>query len=71
MAFSSKRINAYDVAQMCGVEHDEAAFVLNGLYPIIVCEGDRYFAFHNDVRLFLTECNYSQFKYKRNYRINN
>lgn len=53
MAFSSKRINAYDVAQMCGVEHDEAAFVLNGLYPIIVCEGDRYFAFHNDVRLFL------------------
>ena len=39
MAFSSKRINAYDVAQMCGVEHDEAAFVLNGLYPIIVCEG--------------------------------
>ena len=31
----------------------EAAFVLNGLYPIIVCEGDRYFAFHNDVRLFL------------------
>ena len=53
LAFSSKRINAYDVAQMCGVEHDEAAFVLNGLYPIIVCEGDRYFAFHNDVRLFL------------------
>ena len=53
MAFSSKRINAYDVAQMCGVGHDEAAFVLNGLYPIIVCEGDRYFAFHNDVRLFL------------------
>ena len=35
---------------MCGVGHDEAAFVLNGLYPIIVCEGDRYFAFHNDVR---------------------
>ena len=55
MAFSSKRINAYDVAQMCGVEHDEAAFVLNGLYPIIVCEGDRYFAFHNDVKI-LFEC---------------
>lgn len=35
MAFSSKRINAYDVAQMCGVEHDEAAFVLNGLYQLL------------------------------------
>lgn len=53
MAFSNKRVNAYDMAQMCGVEHDEAVFALNGLYPIIACEGDEYFAFHNDVRLFL------------------
>ena len=35
MAISSKRINAYDVAQMCGVEHDEAAFVLNGYIQLL------------------------------------
>ena len=53
MAFSSRRINAYDIAEMCGVEYDEAIYTLNGLYPIIVCEDGEYFAFHNDVRLFL------------------
>lgn len=53
MAFSSKRVDSYDIAQMCGGEHDEVTFILNGLYPIIVCEGDEYFVFHNDVRLFL------------------
>ena len=55
MAFSSRRINAYDIAEMCGVEYDEAIYTLNGLYPIIVCEDGQYFAFHNDVRLFFTE----------------
>lgn len=53
MAFSSNRVNACDVAQMCGVDKDEAVYILNGLYPIVVCEDDEYFAFHNDVRLFL------------------
>ena len=53
MAFASNRINACDIAEMAGCEHDEAVFTLNGLYPIIVCEDDEYFAFHNDVRLYL------------------
>lgn len=53
MAFASNRINACDIAEIAGCEHDEAVFTLNGLYPIIVCEDDEYFAFHNDVRLYL------------------
>lgn len=53
MAFASNRINACYIAEMAGCEHDEAVFTLNGLYPIIVCEDDEYFAFHNDVRLYL------------------
>ena len=53
MAFSSNRVDAYDVAQMCGVDQDEAVYILNSLYPIIIREEEDYFAFHNDVRLFL------------------
>lgn len=53
MAFASNRINACDIAEMVGCEYDEAVFTLNGLYPIIVCEDNEYFAFHNDVRLYL------------------
>ena len=53
MAFSTNRVNVYDVAQMCGVEQDEVSYILNRLYPIIACEKGEYFAFHNDVRLFL------------------
>ena len=53
MAFASNRINACNIAEMAGCEHDEAVFTLNGLYPIIVCDDDEYFAFHNDVRLYL------------------
>ena len=52
-AFSSNRISAFDVAQMCGVKLDEATYILNQLHPIILCEDGEYFAFHNDVRLFL------------------
>ena len=53
MAFSSNKVCAHDVALMCSVEDDEAEYILNSLYPIIVCDGGEYFAFHNDVRLFL------------------
>ena len=53
MAFSSKRVNTYDIAEMAGGEYDEVVYTLNGLYPIIVCEDGEYFAFHNDVRLYL------------------
>lgn len=53
MAFLSNRICAHDIALICEVKTIQAEYILNSLYPIVVCDKSEYFVFHNDVRLFL------------------
>lgn len=55
IAFASNRVSVHEAALMCGVEDDEVEYIINRMYPIVVCEKDEYYAFHNDVRLFLQQ----------------
>ena len=53
IAFASKSVSVHEIALMCNTEDAEVGYVLNRMYPIVICEKDNYYAFHNDVRLFL------------------
>lgn len=54
-AFASQKIGVQDIADMCGESVENVIIILNKLYPLIECDGNDYYTFHNDVRLFLKE----------------
>lgn len=62
-AFASQKISAQHIANMCGVNLEDTVISLNKLYPLILCDSDGYFTFHNDVRLFFKETMVSNSNY--------
>lgn len=54
-AFASQKISVQDIADMCSESIENVVVILNKLYPLIECDSNEYYAFHNDVRLFLKE----------------
>ncbi len=54
-AFASQKIKTCDISDMCGAEPEDVVFILNQLYPLVVCDSLEYYTFHNDVRLFFKE----------------
>lgn len=53
LAFASNRIPLEDFVQMCEIKQEVAQYILNELYPMVMCDDKGYYVFHNDVRLFL------------------
>ena len=54
-AFASRKIPTKHIADICGVQPEDVAIILNKLYPLVVCDSEEYYTFHNDVRLFFKE----------------
>ena len=54
-AFASQKINAQHISEMCGEKLEDVVYILNKLYPLIECDSNEYYTFHNDVRLYLKE----------------
>lgn len=52
-AYSSMKNSLKNLALLCGSSDEEMQFVLNKFYPLVLCDKDGYFTFHNDVRLYL------------------
>lgn len=52
-AFASIKIPLQHLAKLCNTNADEVYLLLGKLYPLIICDNDGYYAFHNDVRLHL------------------
>lgn len=65
-AFASQKIDAQDISTMCGEKLEDVVIVLNKLHPLIICDedSDKYYTFHNDVRLFLKESMVSNSNYE-------
>ena len=51
-AFASQKIPANHIAEICDTKLEEVVFVLKKLYPLVVSDCDKYYTFHNDVRLY-------------------
>ena len=51
-AFASQKIPANHIAEICDVKLEEVVFVLKKMYPLVVSDCDKYYTFHNDVRLY-------------------
>lgn len=64
-AFTSQKTKVSDIARMCGEKSEEVVYILNQLYPIITCDSDEYYVFHNDVRLFFKELMVSHSNYEQ------
>lgn len=54
-AFASQKIKLKHIADMCEEKIEDVVIVLNKLYPLVVCDLDEYYTFHNDVRLYFKE----------------
>jgi len=54
-AFASQKIKLKHIADMCEEKIEDVVIVLNKLYPLVVCDSDEYYTFHNDVRLYFKE----------------
>lgn len=54
-AFSSRKISITDISLLCGTRIEEVVFIMNKFYPMIVCDDNGYYAFHNDIRLYFRE----------------
>lgn len=54
-AFASQKISITHIAEICDVKVEEVVFVLNQMYPLVISEGEEYYTFHNDVRLFFKD----------------
>ena len=48
---ASQKIPANHIAEICDVKLEEVVFVLKKMYPLVVSDCDKYYTFHNDVRL--------------------
>ena len=62
-AFAAQKIKANHIADMCGEKIEDVVMVLNKLYPLIICDSNEYYTFHNDVRLYLKESMVSNSNY--------
>lgn len=51
-AFASQKIPANHIAEICDTKLEEVVFVLKKMYPLVVSDCDKYYTFHNDVRLY-------------------
>ncbi len=49
----SRKILLEDISRICDCQEDDVLLILNNLYPLLLCDGDGYYVFHNDVRLHL------------------
>lgn len=54
-AFASQKISAKDIADICSERVEDVVIILNKLYPLVICDFDEYYTFHNDVRLYFKE----------------
>lgn len=51
-AFATQKIKCNEIALLCSCQEGNIAYKLNKLYPLIQKDGDCYFIYHNDARLF-------------------
>ena len=51
-AFASQKIPANHIAEICDTKLEKVVFVLKKMYPLVVSDCDKYYTFHNDVRLY-------------------
>lgn len=54
-AFLSKKITSEDMALLLDIKEYELKYNLDKLYPLIQCDDNGYFCYHNDVRLFFAD----------------
>lgn len=54
-AFLSKKITSEDMALLLEIKEHELKYYLDKLYPLIQCDDNGYFCYHNDVRLFFAD----------------